>query len=324
MRSRCLHPGQQQGRRWPSLSSSWVRRMRRSRVISCLASSTQQMNSLRARGVMSIQASSAVGLAISALRRSVGSLCTTPPATRELLTGPRYRATEPQHHPSRPDRKITDLLRVVYNGWCCPSATRVNKTVAGDALFVLNSADPTHSGQRPPRAIAGSLPGPAEQQYRARHVRHKARKVIRARRVSRSRRVRRCTGERSRPPRCGCACSTESLRVDGPAILDRRIPGLVGPTRTDKLYRVQPLGAGRSSRIDQIPPGQTSVQCDLERRGGEASLEHCSGQAADPGGYVADGIPELFDHPVARRFLGRSSDFPFRCFVPSLHPRRWL
>ena len=56
-----LAPGQQQGRRWPSSSSSWVRRMRRSRVISCLASSTQQMNSLRARGVMSFQASSAVG-----------------------------------------------------------------------------------------------------------------------------------------------------------------------------------------------------------------------------------------------------------------------
>ena len=87
-RSRCLQPGQQQGRRWPSSSSSWVRRMRRSRVISCLASSTQQMNSLRAKGVMSLQAASAVALAISALRRSTGSLCTTPPGTRWLLTGP--------------------------------------------------------------------------------------------------------------------------------------------------------------------------------------------------------------------------------------------
>ena len=56
VRSRCLHPGQQQGRRWPSSSSSWVRRMRRFRVVSCLASSTQQMNSFRARGVMSFQA----------------------------------------------------------------------------------------------------------------------------------------------------------------------------------------------------------------------------------------------------------------------------
>ena len=89
VRSRCLHPGQQQGRRWPSSSSSSVRRMRRSRVISCLASSTQQMNSLRARGVMSLQASRALRLAISALRRSPGSLCTTPPGTRGLLTAPR-------------------------------------------------------------------------------------------------------------------------------------------------------------------------------------------------------------------------------------------
>jgi hypothetical protein len=35
--------------------------MRRFRVVSCLASSTQQMNSLRAKGVMSFHASSAVG-----------------------------------------------------------------------------------------------------------------------------------------------------------------------------------------------------------------------------------------------------------------------
>src|SRR5450755_3198273 len=81
VRSRCLQPGQQHGRRWPSSSSSWVRRMRRSRVTSCLASSTQQMNSLRAKGVMSFQASSDVALTISASRRSAGSLWTTPPGT---------------------------------------------------------------------------------------------------------------------------------------------------------------------------------------------------------------------------------------------------
>ena len=88
VRSRCLHPGQQHGRRWPSSSSSWVRRIRRSRVLSCLASSTQQMNSLRAKGVMSFQASSAVALAISALHRSAGSSCTTPPGTLGPLIGP--------------------------------------------------------------------------------------------------------------------------------------------------------------------------------------------------------------------------------------------
>jgi hypothetical protein len=34
--------------------------MRRSRMISCLASSTQQMNSLRAKGMTSLQVASAV------------------------------------------------------------------------------------------------------------------------------------------------------------------------------------------------------------------------------------------------------------------------
>ena len=60
VRSRCLHAGPAAGPTLPSSSSSWVRRMRRFRVASCLASSTQQMNSLRAKGVMSFQAASAV------------------------------------------------------------------------------------------------------------------------------------------------------------------------------------------------------------------------------------------------------------------------
>ena len=87
VRSRCLHPGQQHGRRLPSSSSSRVRRIRRCRVASCLASSTQQMNSLRAKGVMSFHAASAVALPISDSRRSAGSLCTTPPGIRWLLMG---------------------------------------------------------------------------------------------------------------------------------------------------------------------------------------------------------------------------------------------
>jgi hypothetical protein len=86
VRSRCSHPGQQHGRRWPSSNSSWVLRMRRFRVISCFASSTQQMNSLRAKGVMSLQAASAVEFALSASRRSLGRSWTTPPGTRLPLT----------------------------------------------------------------------------------------------------------------------------------------------------------------------------------------------------------------------------------------------
>jgi alkanesulfonate monooxygenase SsuD/methylene tetrahydromethanopterin reductase-like flavin-dependent oxidoreductase (luciferase family) len=67
-------------------------RMRRFRVASCLASSTQQMNSLRAKGVMSFQAASAVELAINAARRSAGSSCTTPPGTRLPLMGAKGNA----------------------------------------------------------------------------------------------------------------------------------------------------------------------------------------------------------------------------------------
>ncbi len=62
--------------------------MRRSRVLARLASSTQQMNSLRANGVMSFQASSAVASAINASRRSAGNSCTTPPGTPLTLTDP--------------------------------------------------------------------------------------------------------------------------------------------------------------------------------------------------------------------------------------------
>jgi hypothetical protein len=44
--------------------------MRRSRVISCVASSIQQMNSLRAKGMTSLQVASAVAFVINALRLS--------------------------------------------------------------------------------------------------------------------------------------------------------------------------------------------------------------------------------------------------------------
>jgi len=53
--------------------------MRRSRVSMSLASSTQQIHSFLARGVMSFQATSAVALEVSAFFRSAGSLCTVPP-----------------------------------------------------------------------------------------------------------------------------------------------------------------------------------------------------------------------------------------------------
>jgi hypothetical protein len=48
---RWMHPAQQHGRFLPSNSAPCVRTMRRCRVAGCLASSTQQMNSFRPRGV---------------------------------------------------------------------------------------------------------------------------------------------------------------------------------------------------------------------------------------------------------------------------------
>src|ERR1700742_1223153 len=78
--------------------------MRRSRVFSCFASSTQQMNSLRANGVMSFQAASAGAFPISAVRRSTGSLCTTPPGTRWLPTDSEYPESR------RLDRRDDEML----------------------------------------------------------------------------------------------------------------------------------------------------------------------------------------------------------------------
>ena len=72
---RCGQPGQQQGRRLPSLISSNARWIRRQRVVLCLAEMTQQIHSFRARGVRSLQAACAVASELSVLRRSAGALC---------------------------------------------------------------------------------------------------------------------------------------------------------------------------------------------------------------------------------------------------------
>jgi hypothetical protein len=95
--------GRQPERSDPPGSPGWERsssRVRRWRVVCCLASSTQQMNSLRARGVMSFQAARAGRLEISDRRRSGGSSCTTPPGTAALLTGPTV-ATMCRHQAER-------------------------------------------------------------------------------------------------------------------------------------------------------------------------------------------------------------------------------
>jgi hypothetical protein len=76
---RWMQPIQQQGRRLPSRSSSQVRRTRRFLVSNCFAFSTQQINSLRARGVISSHRLRTPLVDTIALCRSAGILCTVPP-----------------------------------------------------------------------------------------------------------------------------------------------------------------------------------------------------------------------------------------------------
>src|SRR3989338_5751564 len=77
---RCTHPAQQQGRRMPSRSSSHVLLIRRILVSVFFADITQQINSLRASGVMSSHNTRTDESAARAFRKSAGMLCATPPA----------------------------------------------------------------------------------------------------------------------------------------------------------------------------------------------------------------------------------------------------
>jgi hypothetical protein len=80
-----MHPIQQQGRRLPSVSSVIVRLTWFTLVAGVFTSVVQQIHSFRASGVMLSQAASAFGEAVSAFRKSVGSLCATPSETVLLI-----------------------------------------------------------------------------------------------------------------------------------------------------------------------------------------------------------------------------------------------
>lgn len=73
-------PGQQQGRRFPSISSAHARWIWFLLVSNFLNEVIQQIHSLRASGVRSFQESSAAGLEERAFRKSSGTTCTTPVA----------------------------------------------------------------------------------------------------------------------------------------------------------------------------------------------------------------------------------------------------
>jgi hypothetical protein len=84
---RCGQPGQQHGRRTPSLSSEHTLSTCCRLVSSFLTEMVQQIHSLRASGVMSSQAASAFASNASAFPRSAGRLCTTPPEIRTAVIG---------------------------------------------------------------------------------------------------------------------------------------------------------------------------------------------------------------------------------------------
>ena len=61
--------------------------MRRSRVVSFFAEVTQQIHSLRARGVISAQVAFASGSDSIAFRKSAGMPCTPPMAVNRVFAG---------------------------------------------------------------------------------------------------------------------------------------------------------------------------------------------------------------------------------------------
>ena len=91
--SRCIHPGQQHGRRLPSASSVCARSTRRCLVSMSFAPSTQQIHSLRARGVISFQAARLTLSASKAVRRSAGSLWTVPVGIAVIIVVIVYQAS---------------------------------------------------------------------------------------------------------------------------------------------------------------------------------------------------------------------------------------
>src|SRR5450755_3171195 len=72
------HPGQQQGRRFPSLRIEQPHSIQRLLVSAFLADSIQDIHSLRASGVISSHAVNACGSDVSAFFKSAGTSCTTP------------------------------------------------------------------------------------------------------------------------------------------------------------------------------------------------------------------------------------------------------
>src|SRR5215471_4229924 len=82
-----MQPIQQQGRRFPSQSSARSLSMCWLLVSARFGQSTQQIHSLRARGVRASHAARTLGLAIRTRLRSAGTVCTTPSEAVLVLMG---------------------------------------------------------------------------------------------------------------------------------------------------------------------------------------------------------------------------------------------
>lgn len=98
---RCGQPGQQHGRRIPSLSSEHTLSTCCRLVSTFLTEMVQQIHSLRASGVMSSQAASAFASDASAFRRSAGRLCRSPPEIRMVVIELSHRLKD-----QAPDTKL--------------------------------------------------------------------------------------------------------------------------------------------------------------------------------------------------------------------------
>ena len=104
-----MQPAQQQGLRFPSISSVRVLAIRWLLVSAFLADSTQQVHSLRASGVMSSHAASTAEEEVGTFRKSVGTLCTIAVEIPFLVTFFNYIKIELAYsvsyiYPSNPTR----------------------------------------------------------------------------------------------------------------------------------------------------------------------------------------------------------------------------
>ena len=82
---RCMQPTQQHGLFLPSKSSSTVRSIRFPRVLSCLGLDTQHINSFLANCVNPCHKFSICVVLVSALFKSFGNECITPPGSADLV-----------------------------------------------------------------------------------------------------------------------------------------------------------------------------------------------------------------------------------------------